>query len=76
VLIGILAGLDEQDEPDVQEVLYSFLDELQEANPFDVALGAFELLTHLAADLEAWTGQSRTEMLRALAASVATDPIP
>jgi hypothetical protein len=38
VLIGILAGLDEQDEPDVQQVLYDLLDELQEADPFDVAL--------------------------------------
>jgi hypothetical protein len=76
VLIGLLAGLDESDEPDVQEVMYGFLDDLTEANPIDVALGAFELVTRLAADLEVFTGKSRTETLRDLAAAVAADPIP
>ena len=56
MLIGILAGLDESDEPAVQEVMYGFLDDLTEANPLDVALGAFELVTRLAADLEVGPG--------------------
>jgi hypothetical protein len=68
--------LDEQDEPDVQKVLYNLLDELQEADPFDVALAGFELVTRLAADLGAWTGQSRAQTLRDLAAAVAGNPIP
>jgi hypothetical protein len=76
ILLGLLVGLDNDDDPDVQECLYGFLDDLAQANPLDVALGAFELVTRLAADLGTWNGQSRTEILRELAASVATDPIP
>jgi hypothetical protein len=76
VLIGILAGLDEHEEPDVQEVLYGFLEELQEADPFDVALAAFELVTRLAGELGGRTGKSRAETLRDLAAAVAGNPIP
>jgi hypothetical protein len=76
VLIGILTGLDEQNDPDIVQLLHAFLDELKEANPFDVALGCFELVTRLAADLGVWTGKSRTETLRDLAAAVATNPIP
>jgi hypothetical protein len=76
VLIGILTGIDEQNDPDIEQLLYTFLDELKEANPFDVALGCFELVTRLAAELGQWTGESRTEILRTLAASVAANPIP
>jgi hypothetical protein len=76
VLIGILTGIDEHNDPDIEQHLYAFLDELKEANPFDVALGCFELVTRLAAELGQWTGESRTETLRTLAASVATNPIP
>jgi hypothetical protein len=76
VLIGLLTGLDELDEPDVQEVLYGFLDNLKEGNSFDVALGAFEIINRLAAELSAWTGKSRTETLSDLAVSIAQNPIP
>jgi hypothetical protein len=83
VLIGLLTGLDdfdwagvETDGPDVEKVLHAFLDDLAEANPFDVALAAFELITRLAADVGQWTGQSRAETLRDLAAAVATNPTP
>jgi hypothetical protein len=76
VLIGILTGLDENNEPDVEEVMCSFLDELRDANPFDVALAAFEIITRLAAELSTTTGQSRAETLRIIAASIANHPAP
>jgi hypothetical protein len=75
-LIGILASLDESEEPDIEEALFSMLDDLKDADPFDVALAAFELVTRLATDLGVWTGKSRSETLCDLAAAVATDPIP
>lgn len=75
VLIGILAGLDEHDEPDVQEAMFSLMDDLRDANPFDVALGAFELINCLTAELAQATGTSPNETLRTLAAAVATRPI-
>jgi len=76
LLIGILTGIDEIREPDIEEVLFTSLDDLRDANPMDVALGAFEIITNLAAELGEWTGNSRTETLRAIAAQIAHNPIP
>jgi hypothetical protein len=76
ILIGILTGLDEQDEPAVQEALHGFLDDLHEAPAFDVALGAFEVINRLTAELSVWTGKPRAESLRELAAAIAPNPAP
>jgi hypothetical protein len=76
VLIGILTGLDEQDEPDMQHALYALLDDLHDAPVFDVALGAFEIINRLTAELSVWTGRSAAETLRELAAAIAPNPAP
>jgi hypothetical protein len=60
----------------MQHALYALLDDLHEAPAFDVALGAFEIINRLTAELSVSTGKSRTEALRELAASIAPNPIP
>ena len=77
-IIGLLLGLDESDDdddtstdvPDIETALDAFLDDLQEGQPFGVALGAIEIAAYLIRQLRLWTGQSQQEILSEMAAEL------